>query len=462
MYEYYQGFSTLQEEINNIPLEINGEIPEWLKGTFIHNGPAKFEIGDQKLNHWFDGYAMLHRFRFDNAQVYYTNAFLKSDDYQQSIKKQKICFPEFATNPKHYFFRKPSPLKKTGLTDNTNINTIEINGKLIAMTETARYLHYDPMTLETLGHFEYNDTLKGYLTTAHPQQDPVTKEIFNLTIQMGKISHYNFYKIAQDSDSRQQIASIAVKKPAYLHSFAMTENYLILIEPPLRCTPLNFLFSRKPFIENYRWTPKKGTRITVFEKQTAQLICRDVVDAFFMFHQINAFEAHENVYIDLCTYDDPSIIEALYLNNLAENPPPLARPERLSIELSQKKIVREKLSDCYLEFPRINQKNNGRVYQYTYGTSILRPGDFLNQLIKLDVTEGTYQVWSRPYCYPSEPVFVQNPEDNTEDGGVVLSIVLDSESKKSFLLILDATSFQELARCVVPHVIPFGLHGVFF
>ncbi|WP_284700061.1 carotenoid oxygenase family protein [Coxiella burnetii] len=30
----------------------------------IRNGPAKFEAGNKKLRHWFDGFAMLHQFAF--------------------------------------------------------------------------------------------------------------------------------------------------------------------------------------------------------------------------------------------------------------------------------------------------------------------------------------------------------------------------------------------------------------
>ncbi|MFQ6275025.1 carotenoid oxygenase family protein [Coxiella burnetii] len=30
----------------------------------MRNGPAKFEAGNKKLRHWFDGFAMLHQFAF--------------------------------------------------------------------------------------------------------------------------------------------------------------------------------------------------------------------------------------------------------------------------------------------------------------------------------------------------------------------------------------------------------------
>lgn len=46
--------------------------------------------------------------------------------------------------------------------------------------------------------------------------------------------------------------------------------------------------------------------------------------------------------------------------------------------------------------------------------------------------------------------------------GVILSVVLDSNKGNSFLLVLDAKSFEEMARAEVPHHIPFGFHGQYY
>ena len=44
---------------------------------------------------------------------------------------------------------------------------------------------------------------------------------------------------------------------------------------------------------------------------------------------------------------------------------------------------------------------------------------------------------------------------------MILSVVLDGKQGHSFLLVLDAASFTELARAKVPHAIPFGFHGAY-
>ena len=50
-----------------------------------------------------------------------------------------------------------------------------------------------------------------------------------------------------------------------------------------------------------------------------------------------------------------------------------------------------------------------------------------------------------------------SPSAQTEDDGVLLSVVLDIDKGRSFLLVLDAASLKELARAAAPacHPLPF-------
>ena len=70
---HVKGFETQPAEINLDGLEVSGTIPAWLNGTLVRNGPARYEVGDRTLNHWFDGLAMLHAFGFADGQVSYAN-----------------------------------------------------------------------------------------------------------------------------------------------------------------------------------------------------------------------------------------------------------------------------------------------------------------------------------------------------------------------------------------------------
>jgi carotenoid cleavage dioxygenase-like enzyme len=59
-------------------------------------------------------------------------------------------------------------------------------------------------------------------------------------------------------------------------------------------------------------------------------------------------------------------------------------------------------------------------------------------------------------------VFVPDPGREAEDAGALLSVVLDAARGTSFLLVLDASTLEELARAGVPHHIPYSFHGQFF
>jgi carotenoid cleavage dioxygenase-like enzyme len=116
-----------------------------------------------------------------------------------------------------------------------------------------------------------------------------------------------------------------------------------------------------------------------------------------------------------------------------------------------------------IEFPRLNYRMcNGNPYRYVFGTGNRLPRNFMDQLVTVDVHERTATTWYEPGCYPGEPVFVAAPDARDESDGVILSVVLDGRKGVSFLLVLDANSFAELARAEVPHHIPFGLHGQYF
>lgn len=46
-----------------------GQLPTWLQGILLRNGPGMHTVGDSKYNHWFDGMALLHSFTFKNGKL---------------------------------------------------------------------------------------------------------------------------------------------------------------------------------------------------------------------------------------------------------------------------------------------------------------------------------------------------------------------------------------------------------
>lgn len=462
---YSLGFTSQENEVRIDELEIEGKIPNWLEGTLLRTGPAKFEIANEKIKHWFDGFAMLHNFSFEKGRVSYTNKFLQGSFYRESVGKGKISAMGFATDPCRSIFRRFNSIFFPKPYDNGNVNITRIADRFLALTETPLPVEFEPKTLKTLGVFDFKDGIKGQLTTAHPQYDFKTKESFNYTINFAKSSSYNIYSIAEGKTKRKLIESIAVKYPAYIHSFAITQNYVILAEYPYKVNPLNLLFRARPFIENFFWKPDDGTRFIVISRKTNHLVGEYKTSAFFAFHHVNSYEESDKIILDIVSYKDASIIKALYLDVLLgkfSEEYSDSQLMRFSIDLNKKSVDSFPIAEHSIELPRINyEKFNAKKYKYAYAVGLDRK-DFINKLVKIDVESGKKKIWQKKLCYPGEPVFVCCPSAEGEDDGVILSVVLDAKNRKSFLLVLDAKTFNEIGKAILPHHIPFGFHGNYY
>src|ERR1700730_12997748 len=95
---YTLGFSSLEEENALDDLAVEGRLPQWLSGRLIRVTPALLEIGDNTLEHWFDGLAMLNAFSFSDGQVSYANRFLNTKAYRKA-REGEIGFVRFAADP---------------------------------------------------------------------------------------------------------------------------------------------------------------------------------------------------------------------------------------------------------------------------------------------------------------------------------------------------------------------------
>ena len=138
-----------------------------------------------------------------------------------------------------------------------------------AATEVPIVIEYDPDTLETLGRFDLGKIISDVrLITAHPlyESDGTMWNIASATGldskgQFNGVWRYVIFKVTPPQTEaerknpwlRTEIVSEVTPSRffsiSYLHSFFMTENYVIIPEQPLLIgrPPKN---SRKSFIQN--------------------------------------------------------------------------------------------------------------------------------------------------------------------------------------------------------------------
>ncbi|XP_069597554.1 carotenoid-cleaving dioxygenase, mitochondrial isoform X2 [Ranitomeya imitator] len=471
-----------------------------------------------RYNHWFDGMALMHNFKIENGSVTYMSKFLQSDSYTKNKSANRIVLSEFGT------LAAPDPCKslydrfmskfKVASTDNCSVNYVLYKGDFYVSTETNYMRKVDPETLDTREKVNWSKFIAVNGATAHPHYDP-DGTAYNMGNSYGKEGTlYNIIRVppqkssaAETLEGAQIVCSIKPEekmKPAYYHSFGMSENYVVFVEQPLRLNVMKILMGQilgKAMSQSMSWEPQLNTVFHVISKHNGEKHSATFhTKAFATFHQINAYEDQGCIVLDLCCQDDGAAIATYQLENLRKSGDDLnkilrqiskpyprrfvlplddrvkddlaIRPLNYSSAIAAKKsegkiwCTHENLHDhtldsCGIEFPQINYaKYNTKKYRFFYGCGFQHlVGD---SLLKMDVETKKAKVWKEDGYYPSEPIFVPCPNSVEEDDGVILSaVVTPHQDRNIFLLILDAKDFTEIARAEAPVQIPYGFHGIF-
>ncbi|XP_068600215.1 carotenoid-cleaving dioxygenase, mitochondrial [Brachionichthys hirsutus] len=475
--------------------------------------------------------AMLHQFKISDGQVTYRSRFLRSDAYTKNHEQDRIVMSEFGTlampDPcKNIFQRflshfeiqsKPFSFFVAEPTDNANVSFVKYKGDYCVSTETNFIHKVNPENLETLEKLDWTKFIAVNGATAHPHYDPDGTAYNMGNSYGGKGAMYNIIRVppekTNDTDTLQGVkvlCSILPKEkshPSYYHSFAMSENYVVFIEQPIKMDLLKIVTCKlrgKALNEGIYWDPKQETAFHVIDKHTGKISSLTYhTKAMSAFHQINAFEEDGFLMLDMCCSDDGQSINNYRLQDLRKSGEALdevyntlsrAFPRRFvlplhvtsdtplgqnlntlpsskatCVQISKDKVFcqHEDLhgDDLHsyggLEFPQINyERYNTRPYRYFYGCGFRHlVGD---SLLKMDLKDKTLKVWHQSGFYPSEPVFVPSPDAREEDDGVILSVVVTpSQDKGTFLLALDAKTFEEMGRAYVSVNMAYGFHGTF-
>ncbi|XVF89177.1 hypothetical protein PTKIN_Ptkin19aG0109000 [Pterospermum kingtungense] len=476
------AWTSIRQERWEGELLVQGEIPLWLKGTYLRNGPGLWHIEDYNFRHLFDGYATLVKLHFENGRLIAGHRQIESEAYKAARKNKKICFREFSEVPKYENFMAyvgdlAKLLSGASLTDNANTGVVKLgDGRVVCLTETQKgSLVIDPTSLETLGRFEYSDSLGGLIHSAHPI---VTESEF-LTLLPDLVNPgYLVVRMEPGTNERKVIGRVNCRggpAPGWVHSFPVTEHYIIVPEMPLRYCAQNLLRAEPTPLYKFEWHPESKAFIHVMCKASGKIVTSVEVPLFVTFHFINAYEEKDedgrvtSVIADCCEHNaDTTILDKLRLQNLrsfmGEDVLPDARVGRFTIPLdgsSNGKLEAALDPDEHgrgMDMCSINPAILGKKYRYAYACGAQRPCNFPNTLTKLDLVKKKAKNWHDKGAVPSEPFFVARPGATEEDDGVVISLISEKNGS-GYALLLDGSTFEEIARAKLPYGLPYGLHG---
>lgn len=458
------GFHTQSEEVDDVPLDVEGTFPSWLDGRFVVNGPGQFEVGDTDLDHWFDALALLRGIRITDGRANYTARFVRSDDFRVARDRGRVRRALPGTPADASALTRLGRAVAGEFQDNPSIGVLELDGRLYAVTESPVGIEIDPETLETTGRRDLTAGLDCDVTLGHTHV--VDGVQWGLGACFGRRSTYTLFRRPEGGDPDPVTTLVFDDHPPYVHSFALTERYAVVPAAPFgvdfRRLALTTLRGGT-FLDAFE-RRSAPARFHVLDRHTGEQVAAVPADPFFVFHFANAYEDGDAVVVDCVAFDDERAVTALTVANLRSDDPDLPGGDfvRFRLPLDGGPAARSVLHRGPVEFPTINYgRYNGRPYRYAYLAATDR-GSLPTAVAKVDVEARTTRRWSAVDLHPGEPIFVPSPSPSTEDDGVLLSLALDGSAERSVLCCLDAETLTELARAPLPHRVPYGFHGQFY
>lgn len=469
--QWQKGYQSQPNEYDYFIEEIEGEVPKELEGTLFRNGPGLLDVQGTPLKHPFDGDGMICAISFlSNGKVHFRNRFVRTEGYTQEQKEGKMLYRGvFGTEKPGGWFNNLFDLKIKNI---ANTNVIYWGEKLLALWEAAEPYRLDPKTLETIG-IDYLDGVlnSGDSISAHPRFDPASELnkgqpcLVNFSIKPGLSSKITIYEFASDGSLLCR-HSHTVSGFSFIHDFAITPHYCLLLQNPVSFNPFPYMLGLKGAGECVNFHPEKPSKLIIIPRNPSDKNIKVLeIDSGFVFHHINAFEKDNNIYLDSICYDSlPQVKpDTDYKETNFDSLDP-GQIWRFKINLEKETTEKEILESRCCEFPDLNPNNVGRNYRYLFiGTAHKNQGNApLQAILKLDLFTGEKQVHSfAPQGYVGEPNFVPKPNATQEDQGWILVMVYDGDKHRSDIVILDGENIDKepIATLHLKHHIPYGLHG---
>jgi all-trans-8'-apo-beta-carotenal 15,15'-oxygenase len=461
--DWQGGYRSQTEEYRYEIDEIDGTIPPELRGTLYRNGPALFERGGASVRHPFDGDGAIAALKIAGGKAFFQNRFVRTQGYQEEERAGKFVYRGvFGTQKPGGFWTNAFDVRLKNI---ANTHVIYWGKKLLALWEAAEPYRLDPQNLETIG----IDYLQGVLQpgdgfAAHPRFDPAGKMV-NFALQPGLSTKLRIFEFDREfnlvSERFQKLSGFA-----FIHDFAITENYYIFFQNPVSFNPLPFLFGQMGAGECVKFNPEKPTKIIIVPRHTKDESQTIVVEttAGFVFHHANAYETDGRVVIDSICYAELSSIDPeLDFRKPDFNQLSPGELWRFDIDSNNRTVSKELVLSQCCEFPTVHPNYQGKNHRYAYmGVGATTTGNSpLQGICKLDLITREKLIWQdSPTTFIGEPHFIPHPQGDREDDGWIVTLLYDASIDRSRYAILNANDLTPVAILHLKHHIPYGLHGM--
>lgn len=260
--------------------------------------------------------------------------------------------------------------------------------------------------------------------------------------------------------------------PAYIHSFWLTTNYIILPESPVYYDPAKLLVTGSA-LTALQWREGPTYLHIISRRPDLGHIATVPASPFFTFHTGNAYEQDDHLVLDCCAFQDATILYQLHTFGQPEDerkqaPEQTWPPRQASFGHYQRHVIRKvdwhlssEILARNIEFVRYAQRDALKPYRYAWACQLWAattnsPESY--SLVKIDLQNGTLTAYHPPGHACSEPIFFPRPGAKNDDDGIIVALANLQEGRCK-LVVLDASVMTELAHADLGQFRATTFHG---
>lgn len=209
-------------------------------------------------------------------------------------------------------------------TDFPGLPTNAEGKSLYTKTDATTMQSLDPETLEPIGlanQAVLHPELTGPLSSAHSRSDPLTGDVFNYNLTLGrKNSVYRIFQVVKATGKTEILATITDAPGAYIHSFFLTPRYVVLCVWGAYYAHggLKMLYHKNIIDAIEPFDSTRKNRWYVIDRTEARrgVVSSHTSDGFFAFHSVNAWEEGDDVVAEIPIYQDIDILKKFYISHI--------------------------------------------------------------------------------------------------------------------------------------------------
>jgi len=445
-------------EVDVDDLEVEGGIPPEIEGTFYrvaadHQFPPRF-ANDVPFN----GDGMVSAFRIANGKVGLKTRYVRTDRWKAERAAGRALFGKY----RNKWTDDPSV---AGMNRNlANTNVLIHAGVLLALREDSPPVAMDPVTLATIGNWDFFGTLPGKTCSAHCKIDPLTGNLVGFGFgAKGDFTRDTVYFEVGPEGRVIHEAWFELPYFAEQHDCGVTRDYICFPVIPLMGAGEEGL---KSGLTYYGWDPKREIYLGVLPRfGSGGHIRWFAAPNQFTSHVMNAWNEGGKVSFDTCVAP----------GNLFPFFPEFGKPfdpSDMAVKLTRWTVNMNSnsdsfedvqvLSDFIGEFPRTDDRFQMTRYRHGW---LLGFAGARNSLAHVDLRAGETQVWEAPNNkVVQEPAFIPRKPDAPEGDGWIAQAATDAASGLTELNLFEATAIAKgpIARVKTPVHLKPAFHGNWF